>query len=73
MWSRSIVELFRGETIDHAAQILCLRMEEGSKRPFRVFNSWFNDEGVKSIVNNGHHCIGIVGKWEPPLSAYHET
>jgi len=62
MWSRSIVELFWRETIDHATQILCLRMEEGSKRPFRVFNSWFNDEGVKLIVINGHHCMGIWDK-----------
>lgn len=52
-------ELFKGGTSDHSAQIIRLRELEGSKRQFRIFNSWLNRDDVIDMVREA---------WSPEIT-----
>lgn len=49
-WPMAMSEHFQGGTSDHVVLITHLHGLEGSRRPFRVFNSWFAKDSVKTLV-----------------------
>lgn len=49
-WPLATIELFKGGTSDHLAQITRLREIGGRMYLFRAFNSWWKKEEVKELA-----------------------
>lgn len=68
-WPTASTELFNGGTSDYSAIITKLRDIQGNRRPFQIFNSWFDSTEVNELIQKawkvwviGYTLYRVIGK-----------